>query len=89
MRNELVPFATGVGANVLTPSEWAAQTSAEHGFIAGPASSEQANTAWRQTAFCSAMIGLFTVNGTGLDVLDDGDVPEFERRFREAIRRDW
>ena len=87
MRNELVPFATGIGANVLTPSEWLSDQARNTGFIAGPASSEQANTAWRQTAFCSAMIGLFTVNGTGLDVLDDGDVPEFERRFREAIRR--
>lgn len=87
MKNELVPFATGIGANVLTPSEWLADGARNVGFIAGPASSEQANTAWRQTAFCAAMIGLFTVNGTGLDVLDDGDVPEFERRFREAIRR--
>ena len=87
MRNELKPFATGVGANVLTPSEWAADVSRNVGFIAGPALSEQANTAWRQTAFCAAMIGQFTVNGAGLDVLDDGDVDEFERRFREAIRR--
>ena len=87
MKNELKPFATGVGANVLTPSEWAADVSRNVGFIAGPASSEQANTAWRQTAFCAAMIGQFTVNGAGLDVLDDGDVTEFERRFREAIKR--
>lgn len=87
MRNELQPFAIGVGANVVTPTEWAADSTRTIGFVAGVAPSEKFNTAWRQTAFCSAMIGQFTVNGTGLDVLDDGDVAEFERRFREAIRR--
>jgi hypothetical protein len=87
MRNELKPFAIGVGANVLTPAEWSADATRTVGFVAGVAPSEKVNTAWRQTAFCSAMIGQFTVNGTGLDVLDDGNVDEFERRFREAIRR--
>jgi hypothetical protein len=87
MKNELQPFAIGVGANVLTADEWLSDASRTVGFSAGVATSEKFNTAWRQALFASSMIGEFTVLGTGRDVLDDGDVAAFERLFREAIGR--
>lgn len=84
--NELLPFATGGGANVMSQSDYAAMAARLVGFSAGTALSPQLNKAWRQAAFAAAMIGEFTADYGGADVLDDGDVATFEANFDAAIQ---
>jgi hypothetical protein len=83
---ELLPFAIGAGANVITPEAYAALAARITGFSAGTANSSQLNTAWRQTAFVAAMIGFFTMHNSGQDVLDNGDLDTFEQNFKDAIK---
>lgn len=84
--NDLLPFATAGGANVMSQADYAAMAARLSGFTAGTALSPQLNKAWRQSAFAAAMIGEFTADYSGLDVLDDGDVDTFEARFDAAIQ---
>jgi hypothetical protein len=86
-KNEISPFALGVGANVLSPDDWIAAATRQLGFQAGVANSAQANTIWRQLAFVAAMIAQFTADNTPADVLDDGDLATFEGNFKTAILR--
>ncbi len=83
--NQLLPFATGGGANVLSPASYAALAARLTGFTAGVAQSVQLNSAWRQAAFAAAMIGQFTADNSGQDTLDDGDVAKFEQNFTRAV----
>jgi len=84
--NDLLPFATGAGANVIPQASYQGLPARQTGFQSGVAESSQVNKAWRQSAFTSAMIGQFTTHNSLEDVLDDGDVDNYERKFISALR---
>ncbi|VFR33729.1 Prophage tail fiber protein [plant metagenome] len=83
--NQLLPFGGAAGANVLTPSEYAALGARAGGFQAGVAKSREVNTVLRQAAFAAAMIGQFSADRSDEDVLDDGDVAGFQAAFTRAL----
>lgn len=85
-QNDFVPFATGVGANTISPAAFRALTAViGQGFQAGTARSDQANTAWRQASTVTAMIGEF-IKDAGYDALDNGDIDTLEANFLAALR---
>jgi len=84
--NQLLPFATGVGAGVIDQASWAGLPGRLTGFVAGIAEPTQVNKAWRQGLFTSAMVGQFTADNSGFDTLDDGDVATYEAHFTLAIQ---
>ena len=85
-QNDFVPFATGAGANALTPSAFRALTAiVGQGVQAGLARSDVANTVWRQASFVAAMIGEF-IKDAGYDALDNGDLDGLEANFIAALR---
>jgi hypothetical protein len=91
MANEFLTFAGDPAANVLPLVEYSAANFMPRmiGFVAGTALSPQLNRVWRQSSLISSMIGSFTVNNTGLDMIDDGTpagMTAIETNFKEAIR---
>src|SRR6185437_6587957 len=83
--NDFKPFAIAAGANVLSPSTWAADPALSVGFQVGIASSTKANTAIRQASFVAAMIAQFTAdNGPG-NVQDNGILSALEAQFEAAL----
>lgn len=86
MANEFKLFA-GPSANTLTPAAWAALTTLlANGFSSGLASSQQANTLFRQVSTVAAGIGQFMSN-QGVDALDNGSVTDFATAFTAALRK--
>lgn len=83
--NEFLPFATDVGANVMTQAEYAALTARFAGFIAGTAKSKEANKVFRQSAFMAATVGEF-MGHAGYDALDNGDLTSHVARFERSLR---
>ena len=88
--NEFLTFAGDPAANVMTQSDYSATgfTSRLLGFSTGTALSIQLNKVWRQASLISNMIGQFTVDNTGLDMVDDGTpagVNTLETHFTAAI----
>lgn len=83
--NQLLPFATGAGAIVLTAAQYAALAARTTGFTEGIADERQLNTVWRQSSTVAAMIGQFVSDRAGVDVLDDGDIQTLETNFITAI----
>ena len=84
--NDFLPFATGSGANILTPAQYAALTARSQGFVAGIAQSIEANTVWRQATFVAAMIAQFTADYGPSDVHDDGVLANLEAQFISALQ---
>lgn len=83
--NQIMPFATGAQARVLSPDAYAALAARVNGFVAGPADETQLNTVWRQTSFVAAMVAQFTADRAAVDVLDNGDITTFENNFAQAV----
>lgn len=83
--NQFVPFALGVGANVESPADWAADSVRNLGFQAGKANSIQMNTAWRQSGFVGTMIAQFCADYGPSNVLDDGVIGNLEAQFIAAL----
>lgn len=83
--NQILPFGTGAGANVMTPADYTALTARTTGFQSGVAKSKEVNTPLRQSAFVAAMIGQFIADKAGIDVLDDGDLPGLVADFLLAL----
>lgn len=83
--NEYLPYATGVGANVLSPTAYAALAARTAGFSAGTASSEAANTPWRQSSVINAAWAQLVVDTLGVDMLDDGSVAGAQAKFLALI----
>jgi hypothetical protein len=80
--NQFQAFATGGGANVLTPAAWAALTSLlANGFQTGTASSQQVNTAIRQATFVAAAISQAIADTLGAAVNDDGVIANYKTQF--------
>lgn len=83
--NEILAFASGVGANLSTQAEYAADAQRSSGNVPGVARSKLVNKAARQAAFVSAMIGQFIADTASIDVLDDADIPGLKTDFIAAL----
>jgi hypothetical protein len=83
---EILPFGLGDGANVKSAAAWLASAARQTGFQAGAASSQDFNTAWRQSAFVAAMIANFTSQQSGNDVLDDGNLAGLLQNYETALQ---
>lgn len=83
--NQILPFGTVPGANVLAPADYQALAARLGGFSAGTAKSKELNTVWRQASFVAAMIGQYIADKAGQDVLDDGDLAALQARFVAAL----
>ena len=76
-KNEILPFAAGDSANVLTQEEYENLVARLMGFNTGIAKAAELNKVWRQTAFVAHCIAQFVCNQTGKDVLDNGKTDDF------------
>ena len=85
--NQYLAFGTGVGANVLTPSTYAASVLLPIGHQPGVALSEVANTTWRQTSVAAAALAQMSVDLAAVDMLDDGSVTNFKNGVIAAIQQ--
>jgi microcystin-dependent protein len=84
--NQYYGFAISGGANALTNSAYAAlSTLRANGFVPGVASSEQANTVWRQATVAASGVAQFAANNQPTDVLDDGSPANFAARVQAAV----
>lgn len=84
--NQFQTFGLGAGANVLTPSQWAARTAKSTGFVNGTADPQEINTALRQTAAMSTMLAQFTADESGANVFDNGDLVTLQANFKNAVK---
>ena len=85
--NQILPFATGGGANTLTPTAYAALTSlVSLGFQSGVAPSVQLNTVWRQSSFMAAVVAQMIADQSGDNVNDDGNLSVLEASLVKAIK---
>ncbi|MFG1399818.1 hypothetical protein [Roseixanthobacter pseudopolyaromaticivorans] len=84
--NDFLPFATGVGANVMSQADYAALGSRSAGFVAGTALSAPFNKAVRQASVIAAMVAQFGLDLMGVDVPDDGDISTVLNIYKAAIR---
>ena len=82
--NQILPFGTAAGANVLAPADYQALASRNAGFSAGTAKSKELNTVWRQASFVAAMLGQYIADKSGQDVLDNGDLAALQAKFALA-----
>lgn len=83
--NQILPFGTGAGANVMTPADYTALAARATGFQSGVAKSKEVNTPLRQSAFVAAMIGSYIAEKSGSDVLDNGDLTALQASFVVAL----
>jgi len=74
MASDILPFATGGGANVIDQATYAALTTLlANGFSAGIAESAKLNKVWRQSSFMAAgLAGL--ASDYGQNIVDDGNM---------------
>lgn len=82
---DYLPVATGTSANVDTQAEFVASTYQATGFTAGTASSSSANKIWRQASMMAAAVANLISNALGINVLDDGNLPELVTNLTNAI----
>ncbi len=83
--NQLLPFATAPGANVIPYASWSALTAVlANGFQSGIASSEQFNRLLSQGALASYVLGQLVVDETAQDA--DLDEATLYANFKAAIR---
>lgn len=72
-------------ADSLSPAAWAALTTIlANGFQTGEASSEQANTAWRQASTGAAVLGELIAR-SNQDALDNRDIPAMATKLLAAL----
>jgi len=85
--NEILAIAKDVAANVTAQATYAANAALiANGFTSGVVPSNNFNKALRQSSFVAAMIGKFTADAGGVDVVDDGDVPALVTKFKGGLR---
>ena len=83
--NQFLTFATGVGANVLTPTAYEALTTLlSQGFSTGIADTQTCNTVFRQGTWGSAVLGQIIAD-TGVNANDDGDLATFKTNLIAAL----
>jgi hypothetical protein len=83
--SDFLPFATSLGANVLSQVGYAALAQRTDGFSPGVAHSAWVNKAIRQAAFVASGVAGFMLNKLGADILDDGDLPGFVTDLTNAL----
>ncbi|EIV4892167.1 tail fiber protein [Salmonella enterica] len=84
-KNEFKAFAVGENANVLTQTEYENLPAVTSGFQAGIAESVQLNKVWRQASVIAAILGKFTADKSGDDVVDDGKLDVLMNSFVKAL----
>lgn len=84
-KNEFKAFAVGENANVLTQTEYENLPAVTSGFQARIAESVQLNKVWRQASVIAAMLGQFTADKSGNDVVDDGKLDVLMNSFMKAL----
>lgn len=84
--NQILPFGLGSSANVYSYADWLALTSRTAGFSSGKASSQAANTAWRQASYMAYVLAQFISDNASVDVLDDGNGSTVEANLKKAIQ---
>lgn len=84
--NDFLPFAGGVGSNVLTQAAYAALAARTAGFSAGVAKSAELNKVWRQSSLMTAALAQFAADQTGLDMLDDGSTAILIANIKAAVK---
>ncbi|HAK3331992.1 TPA: tail fiber protein [Salmonella enterica] len=84
-KNEFKAFAVGENANVLTQTEYENLPAVTSGFQAGIAESVQLNKVWRQASVIAAILGRFTADKSGDDVVDDGKLDVLMNSFVKAL----
>lgn len=82
---DFLPFATGVGADVLDQADYAAAPWVPSGFADGIALTPNLNKVWRQSSFVSAAIAQYIQNQLNVDVLDNADLAGFIANLTNAI----
>ncbi len=83
--NKLVPFANGIGANVISFERWLELTTTlNNGFSSGIASSEQFNRLLAQGASAGYVIGKIIVDGLNVDA-DPLDADALAANFKQAL----
>lgn len=85
MTVEVLPFATGVDANVEDQADYAVAAFLTNGFSAGIANSAQLNKVWRQSSFMAAALANWISQETGQDVLDDGNLAGLIAKLQAAV----
>ncbi|CAJ0701525.1 hypothetical protein LMG19089_02861 [Ralstonia edaphis] len=85
LQNDFLPFATGVGANVLSQSAYAALSAISTGYQSGVAQSNALNKTWRQSSIMAAVLAQFIVNNSGQSALDDGTTATLLTNLQNAI----
>ena len=87
VENDFLPFATGVGANVIDQSDYviAEGSWVGTGFQTGIATSDQLNKVWRQSSFVAAAVAALMANTLGVNILDDGNLAEFVVNLTNTI----
>lgn len=83
--NDFKPFATGVGANVISQSDWQSLPALQTGFQSGKASSAQVNKAIRQSSFIASAVAQFISDSLNKDVLDDGNSQALVLALKQAV----
>lgn len=83
--NLILPFATGVGANVLTDPAWAAYAAIAQGFQAGVAPSNAVNKALRQSTAVASGFGQFAADFSGIDFTDSLSPAQMKANFWTAV----
>ena len=83
--NQIVPFATGAGAEVVDPVTYAAEGYIQQGFQAGILQPYDLNTVLRQSSFVAAMVAQFIADHQANAVNDDGNVTKLENQFLAAL----
>lgn len=84
--SDFLPFATGVGANVVSQATYAALAAVGAGYTAGIAQSAQVNKTLRQSAFMAAVIGQFLV-AQNISAPDDGNLTNAVTNFNNAVKQ--
>ena len=83
--NKLLPFANGVGANVVDYATWSSlSTLLGQGFVTGVARSDYANRVFAQGALASYILGQFVVDQTAQDA--DLNETTFYTNFKNALK---
>jgi hypothetical protein len=84
-KSDFLPFATGVGADVLAQADYEALAVVATGFQKGILPSSQVNKVLRQAAFVAAAIANLIKQQLGVNVLDDGDLAGMTSKIAAAM----
>ncbi len=82
--NDYKQFSAGVGANIISQSDYLALSALSGGFSSGYAYSNQINKILRQATAAAAVLGQIIAD-SGVDALDDGDLAVLQAKFLAAI----